>query len=468
VWSGDWHRCDFKVFRGGDVTRPSNWIRPWLCVWEDFASRVIVGWCLAVRPDTDGLLAAFGEGVMGYGGPLGVVIDNGLDFASKAFAGERVVIDQERIAGVCGALGVVPSFAWKFNPGVKPPESWFRTFCLQVSKTLPTYCGGTPAGRPPELEARLKRGEIAPFTMQDAEGIIRRWIEEVYHVSPHSGDGMNGRSPLQALADNPLPKRTAPEHVLRIMLQKQVRVTVTRRGVRYRDVQYNAYDTAGRCALLPWQGKEVMLLVPYRRDADASTIEVWTLTGEKICEAYNAALDGSSQEHVKELRHRIKGAKRQVREAVAAMRVVSTPLTAQAMMDAQARYAAAQGGARLAAGAESQRDLQLLPGAASLIDQLPTPRSGGCGGRNAPAPLDAVDTPVPRRVEWMDPLDAAAELEGGEESAEGSALDLDGVTFASAEPDHVETSPLDDLPWPMDAAGDADGDELHTMGDTDD
>ena len=96
------------------------------------------------------------------------------------------------------------------HPQSKHVERFFGTLHERFDKKFPTYTGGTPDRRP-EFTAdaaaahgkllrmgQATRSKLPPASMVMAMCMV--WIEE-YHQRPHSGKGMNGRSPAQVFAE---------------------------------------------------------------------------------------------------------------------------------------------------------------------------------------------------------------------------------------------------------------------------
>ena len=93
---------------------------------------------------------------------------------------------------------------------IKHVERFFRTVHARFDKKFPTYTGGSPARRPDFTEAhgrtpqrRLLRMGRPGMRIAASAGVevIRMWLAWIddYHRQPHSGKGMNGRSPFEVL-----------------------------------------------------------------------------------------------------------------------------------------------------------------------------------------------------------------------------------------------------------------------------
>jgi hypothetical protein len=212
-------------------------------------------------------------------------IDNGKDFDCYAFHGRtkwerrrgKIRVDQDRIAGILNHLQIKARFCWAYHGQSKPIERFFGTVESQFGRTWPTYCGDSPENRPEELERRLAAGE-AP-TLEEFAAQFDSWLERNYHVTPHLGDGMEGRSPA-AVYDaswNGHAKRTAPESMLDLLLTRQTReISVRKNGVMWEGLGYGQYCPE----LIPLAGKPVYLRIDER---DLSRVQVWTADDKFVC-----------------------------------------------------------------------------------------------------------------------------------------------------------------------------------------
>ena len=357
VWIGDHAKFDFLCLVGG---KP---IRPWITAWMDQRSRLLVGWKITAGPDSDTILAAFGEAVLEHGAPLHVIIDNGKDYRAKGFSGGRrgkPRLDEERVKSVLGRLDIRVTFCEPFNPGSKAIERLFGTMHNRFDRLFDSYSGSEPKERPEDLYRRLKAGRVSVPTLDEVRAKFAEWVE-AYHDRPHSGDSMERRSPRWVFEHcDPLPKRTAPADVLAELLKKTVKVKVSRRGVRYNGVYYGQ----GELQLRPLHGCEVLLAI----DLDhAEHVDVRALDGRHICRAYEQRLTGLSRDDIKANKRRQKRARELVKRMGPAYRdarktVVELAIDAQAKRSEQLRKAA---------GAETDpappRGMALLPGAADVM-----------------------------------------------------------------------------------------------------
>jgi transposase InsO family protein len=258
ILCGDHHNFDVMVkWRGGHV-------RPWLTCWQDVRSRRIVGWTItAGSGNTDTILEALAKACRVNGVPESVYVDNGRDYDSAALQGitkrqrrQRLDLDETAMAGVFGGLGISVTHCWPYHGQSKPVERFFKTLEDRFGRWQSTYCGGSPAHKPEDLAAKLERG-AAP-TLEEFADAFAVWLEGDYHARGHSGDGMDGRTPVEVFDACLEKKRTLPDELLAVMLWKPSRaIKVGRNGARWGGVVYGGDWPA----LWEWKGKEIIVRV---------------------------------------------------------------------------------------------------------------------------------------------------------------------------------------------------------------
>ncbi len=293
IWNADHHRFDVIVVVGERMDQATGEIkpvfgRPWLSAVQDCASRKITGYVIrAEDPNTDVILEVFRLAFASHGVPEIMYCDNGKDFDAVALAGEtkqqrrkrrklRVELDPERMQGVYASFGIQHRHAQKFHGQSKPIERWFGTVKDRFCRLQPTFCGGKPDEKPYGLQDRLDAGE-AP-TLAEFVASFARWIEADYHGRIHQGDAMDGLTPSQAFDAKLVEKRTAPEKLLEVMLQKRFARTVGQAGVCYKGLYFGDRDLA----LARWFGKQVFIRI---NDRDLSSVSVWSPDDDFICAA---------------------------------------------------------------------------------------------------------------------------------------------------------------------------------------
>ncbi len=254
MWVGDHHI--FDCFVKDPSGRPR---RPWITAWLDMRTRSFMGWCISFSPSSHTIALALRHAILPkknpkyiqYGLPLSIYIDNGKDYKCKYLNGEEEYIgnidypeeilrfqalgidpfylDMEydpnqaawikkdgikehivksiKVGGVFARLGINTKFATAYHPWAKPIERAFREIVQNFSRTCPGWCGSGHEQRPEKLVFELKSGQI--FDLPQFEQYFEDFIINRYHMSPHTGHGMDNMSPTEVF-QRLLPK---PENV---------------------------------------------------------------------------------------------------------------------------------------------------------------------------------------------------------------------------------------------------------------
>jgi len=197
-WVGDDHTLNVWVrLPNGKI------VRPVLSAYQDWRSRVIVGFRVVQTGNEHSLLLAFSDGADAFGIPESVIADNGKNFISWQWAGgkprRRVYRKKNEFAeqaeGIFALCGVKPSWCLPYNPNGKARlERWFRTLDEQFCKAFPSYCGKSPDDRPDAHVELVKRA--VDWDVFDAR--LREYVRS-YNARSHTGEGMGGLTPIQVM-----------------------------------------------------------------------------------------------------------------------------------------------------------------------------------------------------------------------------------------------------------------------------
>jgi transposase InsO family protein len=294
-------------------------VRPVLTLFLDWRSRTVVGFKLVVSGNQESILAAFGSGCRAHGVPDCVKFDNGKDFSAWAWTGgapkrlRQGASDEfvRRIDGLAPRLGVNIQWATPYTPNAKARiERHFRTLDDQFCRVWPSYCGNTPDNRP-EAHRDLvdKAVDFAEFAAS-----LAKWIA-VYNETPHSGEGMDGRTPLQVISLATRRRVLTDGQADELLAMWPKPVNVQRFGVGIRiagtTLHFGAFEPAIRALAIGTQVR-----VSYDPD-DLSAVKVWHVDGRFICHAqenhrFNRSL---SSEQLRETLRTNRKARRAIREA---------------------------------------------------------------------------------------------------------------------------------------------------------
>lgn len=327
MWCGDHHI--FDVF----VRAPGNKVlRPWVTAWIDMASRSFMGWCLSFQPDSRTIALALAHAICNknddkfpqHGLPTSVYIDNGKDYRCKYLSGEEVsigridypeiiknfsthgiepfyidleydpeqeawvkergeqniIVKKVRVGGVFARLGISQRFATAYHPWAKPIERTFRNVVQSFSRQLPGWCGSGHEQRPEKLTQELKRGSILDF--REFCECWYQWAIRYNNDTPHSGHGMNGRTPTEVFLSGGLPEEVDPD-LLTFALLKKEQVRVYNWGLKLNGQDFElavSNDLSGASIL----NKLINTYVTLFYDPDLKIIRVYQ-EGRYVCDA---------------------------------------------------------------------------------------------------------------------------------------------------------------------------------------
>lgn len=223
-WSMDGRRMDLMVRDSkGEFGPKGRNFRLWLYAVMDMRSRYLVGYAIgaALNADLvrDALMDAFKR--TQRIAPKCVQVDNGMEAAAKEITGGapwrlRGKVKEDEIIGLLPFLGVEVSWATPAHGQTKPIERLFGTLA-RMCETRPefkgAYCGNTPEARPEAWDAsKAVSIDMARELFAEELGAYLR--------TPHRGDGMDGKSPMQIYTE----LMNAPGYVPRQISALQMRV----------------------------------------------------------------------------------------------------------------------------------------------------------------------------------------------------------------------------------------------------
>lgn len=239
VWFGDHHKLDLFV-----LDENGNMVRPWLTAWMDACSRKFVGWELTLEPNSDTVADSFCRASVRtissdvHGLPRAIYIDNGKDYRSQRFEGDRFVEDDLGLLnaefsekdGLLRTLGVAVHHALPYRGWAKDIERAFGTI-EDFIREFPGWCGDSPEERPEDngriLRRMKERGELMYF-----ETFAKCFIEELLpKYENHIGE--DGLSPNQRYHMAEKARSDTPDWATMAVFKSQcVKRVVSTQGVR--------------------------------------------------------------------------------------------------------------------------------------------------------------------------------------------------------------------------------------------
>jgi transposase InsO family protein len=237
---GDYMTQDIVCRKGDRVFRAR------LCAFEDMRSRIITGWSLQETANSVGVIRSFQMTFQEYGLPEKAYVDNGKEFKNYLLCGDqwkaqKTKIDPELLdmdVGILAECGVKVIFCQAYNGQSKPIERFWRFFHDRFDRFEQTYMGSNTADRPEEAKVfrsnveNMKKEDISLIpTFEEIEARIARFIKWYNEKWNHSGQGMDGRTPMQVFTEYAVPKREIPDHIKKYLFTMRYIRTVQRNGI---------------------------------------------------------------------------------------------------------------------------------------------------------------------------------------------------------------------------------------------
>ncbi|MCL2697926.1 MAG: Mu transposase C-terminal domain-containing protein [Oscillospiraceae bacterium] len=279
VWVGDNHTFDF-ITEGEHGKRH----RLYLTAFIDVKSGVIVGFNITENPSSYSTLLALRDGILKYGLPKIIYVDNGSEFTTHDIGGRghrrrKNWNKDDQPPTILEMLGIEVRFAQVCNAKAKPIERTFGTLKNQISRQFKSFCGGNVTERPESLKATLKRGEIP--TDAEIRQVISTLINGSFNMDAYGGKerryhGMSRIEVWNASIKNTQFRKAAAEDLSLLLARVSRYQKIGRKGVYATFSGVNLWYT--RDELWQHQGTEVYV----RYDpADATSVRVYSRDGNK-------------------------------------------------------------------------------------------------------------------------------------------------------------------------------------------
>ena len=264
-WVSDHAQIDVAVSYEGGVCFP------WVTVFRDIKTSKWLGWFLHTdAPNSDHIFQAFYYGVVRFGTPDDIYLDNGKDYRCKDFAGGRdnsvkVKHSTQQENSLMKNIGVNVHFALPYNAQTKPVERDFLKIKTFLSKGFVGYRGGKITERPEKLRNEIKNGKIMQFN--EFKPLFDDFIKNFLNKKPSKGKALKGRCPDEAWAEEFAVKKVIAKDALKLFCMRTSRnVSIGRNGVYDSQLQLTYWDEWMICE----KGRKVFL----RRDINAYQ-EAW-------------------------------------------------------------------------------------------------------------------------------------------------------------------------------------------------
>ena len=318
-WIADNHT--FDVITQGDNGQRH---RLYLTAFFDARSGIFTGCYVTLNPSSQATLIALRKGILKYGIPKNIYVDNGREFLTFDIGGlghrkKKPKDAQERFEPppVFERLGIKMTNAIVRNAKAKIIERRFRDVKDHLSRLFDTYTGGNVLEKPERLKGILKNGEI-PLDSTFTEA-VEELLDWYFNQQPYGGEVVadRGKPRQQVYNENLHTKRVAGAEDLNLMLMRSARPQkVTRRGVHL-NIAGQRLDYWNDDMLMNLLGKQVY----FRYDPDdLSEVRVYDLQDRYIMTVpvdNTAVLTyGASREDVKAAMGKVRRMERLTREAL--------------------------------------------------------------------------------------------------------------------------------------------------------
>jgi len=211
--------------------------RLYLTAFFDARSGIFTGCYVTSAPSSQATLIALRKGILKYGIPENIYVDNGREFLTRDVGGlghrqKKSTKDEFTPPPVFERLGIHMTNAIVRNAKAKIIERRFRDVKDRLSRLFPTYTGGNVLEKPERLKQVLKNGDIPSdeaFT-QAVEDILYYYLNQKAYSGAVNTD--TGKTREQVYRENLIEKRVAAEADLNLMLMRSTRSQkIGRRGV---------------------------------------------------------------------------------------------------------------------------------------------------------------------------------------------------------------------------------------------
>lgn len=206
----------------------------------DMRSRMFTGYAWSQEGSSRSIVTCLRRSLSRFGPSRELYCDNGKDY-QKIGKGARssswsVAEIPPEAMGVIARLGMDIRYCIKFHPQSKLIERANNTLHQRFDRRFVTYTGPTPEKRPDRCIAALERhqkllaaGHPEESDLPLASEFIRAaiaWIEGEYHRRPHTGEGMDGLSPVEAFEQHrwkSQPPAPEPETLATLLAERETR-----------------------------------------------------------------------------------------------------------------------------------------------------------------------------------------------------------------------------------------------------
>lgn len=238
--SNEWWIADNHTFDVMVKDKAGKLHRPYLTAFLDARSGIFTGFYVTYNPSSEATLIALRRGILEYGIPDNIYVDNGREFLTFDIGGlghrkkkPKDGVELFEPPGVFKRLGINMTNAIVRNAKAKIIERRFRDVKDSLSRLFNTYTGGNVVEKPERLKTVLKKDAI--YTDDEFNEYVEAVIKYYFNMMPYNGAVEADKGMLKMDVFNKYiaeRKRTASQEDLTLMLMRSSRPQqVGRRGV---------------------------------------------------------------------------------------------------------------------------------------------------------------------------------------------------------------------------------------------
>jgi hypothetical protein len=236
--SNEWWIADNHTFDVQTKGKDGGLHRLYLTAFFDARSGIFTGCYVTDAPSSQATLIALRKGILKYGIPQNIYVDNGREFLTRDVGGlghrqKKSTKNEFNPPPVFERLGIKMTNAIVRNAKAKIIERRFKDVKDRLSRLFPTYTGGNVIERPERLKKVIKDSDNIP-TDDDFTKAVEDILQYYFNEQPYSGavSADSGKTRMQVYKENLHEKRIASEYDLNLMLMRSTRSQkVGRRGV---------------------------------------------------------------------------------------------------------------------------------------------------------------------------------------------------------------------------------------------
>ncbi len=235
-WIADNHTFDIISTDDGGTQH-----RLYLTAFLDARSGIFTGCYVTTAPSSQSTVIALRKGILKYGIPENIYVDNGREFLTFDLGGTGHRTKKSKAAQgrydpppVLQRLGITMTNALVRNARAKLIERRFRDFKQRISNLFETYTGGNILEKPENLAAILRSGKIPGD--KELTAAVEQLLEGYLNAQPYGGEvkADQGKPRIQVYNENLVKKRVPanPEDLNMLLMRSTRAQKVDRRGVR--------------------------------------------------------------------------------------------------------------------------------------------------------------------------------------------------------------------------------------------